>query len=144
MEKKSRDTVGKICNDLLKKPDRKQGVMDTQIEMAKKYIPGIQECIDKNKALVDPYYIVVISKRERLLINAIRQYFVARKTLPTPDYDQTVFKYTPVTGDLKYLWTVPDKNSIEEVIANYKKYDPSLVKYCLLFKENKLDIVYGE
>jgi len=146
---KKRKKVGKEVYDILSNPniDTKQSLMDTSNEMSKNMIPEVEKCILNHKHWTEPFYIVVINKRERLLINAIRQYFLARQSLPTPDLDQTVFKYTPSNGDLEYLWTVPDKNSIEYMIA-YENVIPleqkQLLEFCKLFKQGKLAKVFGK
>jgi len=143
----TKKTVGEVSTELLKNPDEKQGIIDTQKEMNKQFLPQVEECIKNHKDWKDPYYIVVINKRERLLVNVIRQYFLARFTLPTPDYDQTVFKYFPSTGDLKFLWVLPDKNSIEFINENSSTLpleQSQLIEFCKLFKAEKLDKVYGE
>jgi hypothetical protein len=140
-------TVGELTNELLANPDTKQGVVDTRKEMEKTYLPEVQKCINNHKDWKDPYYIIVINKRERLLVNAMRQYFLARLTLPTPDYDQTVFKYFPASGDLKFLWTVPDMNTIGYLIENeatLPSEQAQLIKFCKLFMANKLDKECGE
>ena len=147
VEKKERETVGKICADLMAKADLKQGVIDTRKEMEKHYIPEIQKCIEAHKNFTVPYYIVVINRKERLIANVMRQIFTARLTLPTPDYDQTVFKYIPSTGDLIFLWTVPDKNSLHFILKNQNSLpaeQKQLIKFCVLFSQNKLDSTCGQ
>lgn len=142
-----RKTVGQICKELMDNPDPKQGVIDTRMEMNKKFLPQIEECIKNHKNLTDPFYVLVINRRERLITNVIRQIFTARRTLPTPDYDQTVFKYFPSTGDLKFLWVVPDIATVDDIIFNKKNIPQEqwdLLRFCMLFKEEKLDKVCGE
>ena len=140
-------TVGKHSSDLLKNPDKKQGIIDTRKEMEKKYIPELEKCIQNHRHWIIPYYVVVILKRERLMINVIRQYFTARQSLPTSDYDQTVYKYFPSSGDLKYLWTVPDRNTVFEMLTKetvIPEEQKQLLRFCKLFVDKKLEIVCGE
>jgi hypothetical protein len=144
---KDKKTVGQKASELLLRPDHKQGIIDTQKEMNKKFLPEVEQCIKNHKHLTEPYYIVVINKRERLMINAIRQYFVARQTLPTPDYDQTCFKYTPSCGDLELLWVVPDRDSLHAILLNANMLpveQSELLKFCRLFQQGKLDEVCGK
>ena len=149
MTKKMNKTVGQQAKALVEKPnlDTKQSLMDTSKEMQKNYIPEIEKCIKNHKMWTDPFYVVVINKRERLMMNAIRQYFLARQTLPTPDYDQTVFKYSPSSGSLEFLWTLPDKHTIDFLLATQDempKEEQQLQQFCLLFKMGTLDKVYGK
>ncbi len=142
-------TVGSYVKEILSNPnlDRGQSLKDTSLEMQKKMLPEIEKCINNHKHWDDPFYVVIINRRERLMVNVIRQHYVARKTLPTPDYDQSVFKYFPKTGDLKYLWTVPDKMSVDYLVineANVPERQKELAEMCRLFKQEQLDIVKGE
>jgi hypothetical protein len=53
----------------------------------------------------------VLLKKEKKLENVLRNYFVVTHDCPTPYFDQTVYKYNHRLCDLKYLWTVPDKET---------------------------------
>ena len=142
-----KETVGAQALKLLEKADGKQSLMDTSLEMTKNFMPEISKCIDNHKYLTEPYYLIAINKRERLIINSIRQFFAARRTLPTPDYDQNVFKYFPSSGGLKYLWTVPDKDSVTYILLNQTSLpdeQKELLKFCKLFIAGTLDKVCGE
>jgi len=145
----SREKVGKISHDILTSPnlDTKQPLLDTSLEMQKNIVPQIEECVKNHTDWTDPFYVVIINKRERLMVNVIRQYFIGRKTLPTSDYDQTVFKYFPNNGDLKFLWTVPDKESVAHIILNAKSLPSDhseLIRFCKLFVSSKLEKECGE
>ena len=100
--------------------------------------------IEKLK-LEHPAYIVGIKRRPKLLINCIETKFVTKNTLPIPDYDQDVFKYDPKTGNLNYLWSLPDKDTLEYLVWNPQipQEQQKLREFCLLFKKNILDKVYG-
>lgn len=140
-------TVGSEAVKLLQNPDSKQGVVDTQREIDKEYLSEIKKCIDAHKSLDDPFYIVVIQKKERLLENVIRRYFLARKTLPTPDWDQTVWRYNPKTGDLMFLWVLPDKNTAMWMASNPQDIvteQKPLLGYVMDFLDKKLFAFYED
>lgn len=146
---KSRETVGKLASDLLSNPDTKQGVIDTQREMTKGYLQHIHELVTTSecKDWINPFYIEVIQRRERLMANVIRHHFVARQTLPSPSCDQDVWKYYPHTGNLEYLWTVPDINAVEYFINNVfnvKEDQKQLMEFCHHFRDGTLDKVFGK
>lgn len=103
--------VGAYAYDLLSKPDTKQGVVDTQREMDKTYLNELQACVERYKDWNFPFYVVVVTKKERLMQNVMRRYFFARQTMPTPTYDQTLWKYNPKTGDMEFIWVIPDKHT---------------------------------
>jgi len=146
MSKAAKKTVGAQANELLKSGDNKQGVIDTQREMHKKFISEIEKTIEGHKSWDFPFYIVVINKKERLIKNSIRNYFFARRSLPTPDYDQTVFKYDPSTGDLRFLWVLPDHETVQYMVLfpnDIPKEERQLSYFCHLFVNGKLEKEFG-
>lgn len=77
----------------------------------KSYEEEVWETVDKGRKApeLDPskdFFIVVLFKKERLLQNVVRQYFFYRQSCPTPEYDQTVYKYHRKGDELEYIWTV--------------------------------------
>jgi len=115
-----RETVGAVATKLLQEADGKQGVVDTEREANKEYLEQVYECVQNavKNGWDKPFYVVVISKKERVLENVMRRYFVARKTMPMPDYDQSVFLFDPKTEQLRYFWTLPDANTCEYLLHN--------------------------
>ncbi len=106
----SKPTVGKEALKRLEDPDSKQGIVDTQREIDKGYFEDLHKCIDeakKREGFDGNFFIVVLQKKEVLMQNVVRRYFVARQSLPTPDYDQTVWYYRK-GGTPEYLWTIPN------------------------------------
>lgn len=105
--------IGKVSRELLLKGDQKQGVVDTQREVDKEYFTEINKCVHAKPHCdwIDPWYVVILHKRERLLENVVRRYFFGRQSLPTPEYDQTVWRYYPSSGNLEFIWCIPDKNT---------------------------------
>lgn len=141
--KQAVETVGAASTRLLSNADRKQGVVDTQREIDKTYFEECQKCVQRkpHSDWKDPWYIVVIQKKERLLENVCRRYFFGRQTLPTPDYDQTVWKYYPHSGDMKFLWVVPDKNTTLWMASNPNEVpteQKEILNFCLEFINNTL------
>lgn len=149
-KKKTSSTVGKASLDLATSTqneiyDRQE--IEKEVHKGsnsqKSYEEEIWETIQNGKkddAIQGSFYIVVLLKKERILNNVLRQYFFYRQTCPTPEYDQTVYKYIPEGDKIEYIWTVPDvetcnylplhKNSLKEdqllllsMIEAFKKGD---------------------
>jgi len=120
-EMKNSTTVGQEAYKRLLNPDSKQGIIDTQREIDKQYFQQIEECVKNHKGklgFTGDFFVTVISKKERVMENVVRRYFIARESLPTPNYDQTVWRFNQKAGDLQYLWTVPDHNTCQEMFNN--------------------------
>ncbi len=103
-----RKTVGEEAVERLENPDLGQGIVDTQKEIDKEYFTEVYKCAQKQKDWDKPFYVVVHIKIEQLMHNVIRRYFFARQTLPTPQWDQTVWRYYPKTGNCEFVWVLPD------------------------------------
>lgn len=118
-------TVGQVAlEEMQKTPDPDASIIDYQREAQKEYIQNLEECVKKHVKLIDgDFFVVVDTKREKILENVLRNYFYARKTCPTPNYDQSVFKYHVDSGDLEYIWTVPSKDTCLHLLDNALNLD---------------------
>lgn len=140
-----KQTIGSIASDLLSKNDTSNlNPQEIQRAQEKEYldnlvwcvqhaqkkidcskIEGHQQCKDR-VAIEGDFFVSALLKKEKLLENVLRNYFVATKTCPTPCYDQTVYRYDAIKGDIEFIWVVPDRET------------------CLTFKENVTQIVPEE
>lgn len=116
---KKRETVGKISSDLLLKTPDSRDPIELEREMHKNYEQDVFKCIKDNMYLYnDDFYVVVITKKERLMSNVLRNYFFARLSCPTPDYDQTLYKYHWKDDALQFLWVIPSKDTCLYLLQN--------------------------
>ena len=115
-------TVGSHALDLQRKTAEKINSIDLQREIhkgtnsRKSFEEEVWECVQRG--LDDPkitgnFYVVVLFKKERLLQNVVRQYFFYRESLPTPEYDQTVYHIRSKDQKIKFIWTLPDVATCE-------------------------------
>jgi len=80
----------------------------------KSYEEEVWEAVDRGKRdseVEGDFYIVVLFKKERHLTNIMRQMFFYRQSCPTPQYDQTVYKYHRDDDELEFLWVVPNNSA---------------------------------
>jgi hypothetical protein len=122
------ETVGKVARDLQLKDDGYAvNVIDQQREMTQDYMKNLFEAVDRGyKQFAGDFFVHVETKKEKLLENVLRNYFIIRETCPTPNYDQTVFRYHREKGDIQFFWTIPDRNT------------------CFYFKQNALEVIDEE
>lgn len=136
-------TVGEEAYKRLLNPDSKQEIIETQREIDKDYFKELEECARRGKKLPfgsNDFFIVVVCKKERLMENVIRRYFFPRQTLPTPDYDQTVWRYKK-DGYVEFIWTIPDHNTCQEMYHHSDRYpeeEKELVNMVKLFMQGRL------
>lgn len=114
-----KETVGAVAHELQKQEAPTRDPIELEREMHKDYERRIYESIaDGKKSYTGDFYIVVMTKREMLLTNVLRNYFVVRQTAPTPNWEQTVYKYHREEERIEFLWVVPDKDACEELCDN--------------------------
>ena len=105
---------------------------------------NILECLEthkKKEGYEGNFYLVVLTKKEKLMQNVLRNYFFATKSCPSPVWDQTVYQYNRANDELVFLWTIPDKatcfyfNTYKDMI---KPEEMTLLKFVLDFEDGSL------
>jgi hypothetical protein len=132
MDAKSRTvTVGEESLRLYGEDPGSHSAVDQMREQLKDYEENVFKCVQDNKDKYQgDFYVVVLTKKERLMQNVLRGYFFARSSCPTPDYDQAVYKCFKKDSRLELLWVIPAAD-----VVNLMKNNPHLVeksKYGLL------------
>ena len=109
-EREKRKTAGQISLELSQKKPESITYEEQAARNMKNYEDNVLLCVEKGKEVhKDDFYVVVINKFEPLLRNISRNYFAHLVDCPTPDYDQTVFKYHKKDDHLEFLWTIPTR-----------------------------------
>lgn len=137
-----RDTIGKISQELLQKEPDTRDPIELQREIHKSYEANIMECVENSKKTYpNDFYVVVETKKERLMPNVIRNYIFARHSCPTPSYDQTVYKYHRKEDRVEFLWVIPSKDTCELLRNNallVVEDERQLLNFVLDFYDNTL------
>jgi len=140
---KSRVTVGKLATDAMQKELVTTDAREQGKEMTKTYMDSLVEACKSGKVALDgDFYLVVLTKKEKLLQNVIRNYFLYRRTCPTPDYDQAVYKYNKADDAIDFLWVIPARDITIEIKANALDLAPELHElrsFVLDFADGTLD-----
>ena len=67
------------------------------------------------------FYVVNLLRQERVG-GALQPISLARRSCPTPVYKQAVWKYHKDSGDLEFLWSIPDQFRFWDIINNQQEY----------------------
>jgi len=141
MEKK---TLGQIATELQKKAvDNTHTAHDQMQECLTDWDRALFDCINTHKSLYPPedFYVVIITKKERLLENVLRNYFFVRITCPTPDYDQTVYLYRTKEEIVDFIWTIPSKDTclmMTQAALAVPEEEKQLLQFVLDFADGTL------
>jgi exoribonuclease II len=144
VKRKREKSVGTISHELSFKDPGNHTVAEQGKEQLKDYLPNLLDVARKGKASMPSkdFYIVVLTKRERLMQNVIRHYYFTRLSCPTPDYDQAVYSYNHNKDEIEFLWVVPDPITIRYFMENAFDIPPEdrcLLKYIAEFNDGTLD-----
>lgn len=136
-------TVGKIASDLAQKTPATRDPIELQREMQRDYMQHLFDAATRGKKDFpkQDFFIVVETKRERLLENVIRNFFYNRLSCPTPNYDQTVFLFKHESEDIIYIWTIPDRESAHMLLENKEQVPQEhaqLLQFVIDFDNGKL------
>lgn len=135
-------TVGAVAIELLSKQEP-TSVIDQTRESLSEYESNVLECVERGKKdfpFLD-FYVVVITKKEKLLENVLRHYFFPRLSCPTPDYDQAVYCYKHKIDNLVFMWVIPDQLASKHIISYWKdtsKEEESLCNFVHSFRNGTL------
>ena len=139
---KTRETVGKISSELLNKIPDTTDPIALERAMHGEYVDNIDGCVRVSRNdYPNNFFVVVITKKERVMQNVLRNYFFARSTCPTPDYDQTVYQYIKEDDRLDLLWVIPSKDACMMFVEQRALVDPSeyeLLNFVLQFADSTL------
>lgn len=112
--KKKRESVGSLSQQIAKKAPDTRDPIELEREMHKDYVDELFACVNQHKAgYHSDFFVVVLTKKERLMSNVIRNLFFARATCPTPEFDQVVYRYHKDHEALEFLWVIPSKDTCE-------------------------------
>ena len=121
-----KETIGALALKAAATNDGTDKVMEIAEAMAESYPEEIFKAVDRGIAEYPnmDFYIVVLTKRERLMKNVLRNFFLVRLSPPTPAYEQTVYKYDHKKDEVEMVWFVLDKESVYFYIKNRKLVGP--------------------
>jgi len=121
-------TIGAMSRETQMKAPDTHDPIEIERELHKDYEKEFFECLKRGReAFPDTdFYVTVITKKERLMENVLRNYFFPRVSCPTPDYDQTVYHYDKKLDKIELLWVIPSKDT------------------CMMMKEHALEVVDDE
>jgi len=122
-------------------PEKVQ-VRELSERMNKNYMDTLKDTAIKGKDKYSgTFFVVVLTKKEKLIQKTIRNYFYARQSCPAPSYDQAVYSFDSASEDLRFLWMIPSKDLCNGMYAqryNLELINDPLLPFVVGFVEGRL------
>lgn len=139
----SRKTVGAISSELIMgMSDDTHSAHDQSAEHLREYEHNVELAVEAGKKKHDgDFFVVVLTKKERLMRNVLRFYYFSRQTCPSPEWDQTVYHYHIGSDHIEYLWTVPSKDTcqyLKDFALELPPDEHELLRYVFDFDDGTL------
>ena len=90
-------------------------------EIIKNIDDTIANAKDKDLYKGHDFYVVLLMKTERMGV-VPRTWVLARRSCPTPTYQQHVWKYHHESGTKEFLWGIPDQILYWHIYHNMSRY----------------------
>jgi hypothetical protein len=138
-----KETVGKVAQDLINKDIIPVNPVEQMQESLTDWDKNIHTAVERGKEMfpLRDFFIVVLTKREKLLPNVLRNLFFPTVFCPTPNYDQTVYHYHNKDDELEFIWTIPGRDIchfIKDNVLSLPKEQHELIKFVLDFADGTL------
>jgi len=131
--------VGQAVSDILNSSTNVLTTAGDVIEGYKhKFTEELEKTIKDNvDRYDDPFYVLVLTKKEMWADNMVRNWFVARQTRPRSvdmmgeyaNHTKTLYKVNKARGDVNLVWTLPGYEECKTVINNQAMFDCDLVNW---------------
>lgn len=152
-----RDTVGKLATQAWTTDSGQINPQEIQQATEKEYLEELKWCVLHAQGKVDcsskefhegcvrdnpfkgDFFIEGLTKKEKLLENVLRNYFIPRYSCPTPSYDQTLYRYNSQADEIEFIWCVPDKDTSDYLYFHRSQVqEKELLEQIIDFKSGKL------
>lgn len=138
----SKKTIGQLSYDLKKNAPYVGNALELSKESEQDYIKSLRECVDTNQqTFPGDFFIEVKTIKEQLMDNVLRNKFIPLNCCPSPEYDQTVFKFDHKKGQIEHIWTLPDRESSHMLVYYRHQVVPAerqILNYVISYASGEL------
>jgi hypothetical protein len=141
------NTVGSQLLNIATRQLDKMTAVEAWEAKEKDYLKNLIECAEINRKKFDgDFYILTTVKNEEIFnkylpMPVLREYFIALKDCPTPNYDQNLYFYNSKLEQIEFIWSIPDRETSQMLHANRDIVDESekwLLKFVLDYADGTL------
>lgn len=125
-----KETIGKTVAKHQKEKSRETGtanvmeLADYHLEKSD-YMGELQRTVlenrDKDYFVGEDFFLEVITRKDKLLPDTLRNQFVAKKKCPSPAPASAAFQYIHSSEEIVFLWQLPRMEKCQELYENREK-----------------------
>jgi hypothetical protein len=125
------NTVGSQLLNIASRQLDKMSAVDAWKAKEQDYLKNLIECAEINRKKFDgDFYILTTVKNEPIFnkylpMPVLREYYIALRDCPTPNYDQNLYFYNSKLEQIEFVWTVPDRDTSKYLFDNKEIIDES-------------------
>ena len=139
----NRPTVGALAVQAQQNAvDNNHSAHEQMLMQLSEYDRNLYECVERcKKDYSGDFFVVVLTKKEKLLENVIRNFFYGRLSCPTPDYDQTVYRYVREEDVIEFIWVIPSRQTcfwLKDNVLSILPEERELLNFVLQFADGTL------
>jgi len=139
----NRPTVGALAVQAQQNAvDNNHSAHEQMLMQLSEYDRNLYECVERcKKDYSGDFFVVVLTKKEKLLQNVIRNFFYGRLSCPTPDYDQTVYRYVREEDVIEFIWVIPSRQTcfwLKDNVLSILPEERELLNFVLQFADGTL------
>lgn len=137
----TRKNVGSIYRDLQIKDDHYPiEVGNMGEEILKSLIDDINEALTLPRETDDPFYLLVIEKRDLQMPKSIYRHRQTLNYRPYPEDNTTVFWKDPKAQEVRFCWQLPHWAEMDLILAHEEEFDPQYISHIKAWKNNDLRV----
>lgn len=118
--------------------DPHQTVAETSRGIGGQYMQEFKKLLDTHKTLVEPYVVVAYRKKDLPIKRYLKITFVARRTIPEPEWQTDVYLVSNRCGRVELLWSLPTDADARQILKRPDLFDDKIVDDCKKMLDNSL------
>lgn len=134
LEEKKNDplpSIDKVIKQtMMMEDDPYQTANATSTEAGKEYMRRLTKILDENKGVEGTYYIQVFLRRDTPSPKILHFTFVTRRTLPEPEWDQSVYEVENFSNSVFLRWSLPTRADALQILIRPDLFAEKLVQDC--------------
>lgn len=131
----ARETVGKVYRDLQLYSNNVPILAgDMTNEMLKGYVEDLEEAFRANPFNDEPYYVLVVEKKDLQMKSAVIRRIFSKQKRPWPEDGTDCYWIDPKTNERRFCWCIPHWSEMDNILRHAHQYSRDLIRDIVAWK----------